>query len=162
MEAGFRPGCDRMRALLVHHADAVGPDVDPQRPLSSLGRRQADALAKEAAAIGFAPAAIWHSGKLRSRETAEAFLRACAPFAQFKMIRGLLPDDPPEWLRDELGAEDRDVLLVGHMPHIARLTALLSGGAAAMPLHGTVGFEKGEDGSWTIFSEPKGPVRSSP
>ena len=151
-----------MRALLVHHADAVGPDVDPQRPLSSLGRRQADALAKEAAAIGFAPAAIWHSGKLRSRETAEAFLRACAPFAQFKMIRGLLPDDPPEWLRDELGAEDRDVLLVGHMPHIARLTALLSGGAAAMPLHGTVGFERGKDGSWTIFSEPKGPVRSSP
>ena len=151
-----------MRALLVHHADAVGPDVDPQRPLSGLGRRQADELAKAAAAIGFAPAAIWHSGKLRSRETAEAFLRACAPFAQFKMIRGLLPDDPPEWLRDELGAEDRDVLLVGHMPHIARLTAMLSGGAVSIPLHGTVGFEKGKDGSWTIFSEPKGPVRSSP
>ena len=76
------------------------------------------------------------------------------------MIRGLLPDDPPEWLRDELAAEDRDVLLVGHMPHISRLTALLSGGAVTMPLHGTVGFEKGEDGSWAIFSEPRSPVRS--
>jgi phosphohistidine phosphatase len=151
-----------MRVLLVHHADAVGPGVDTQRPLSALGRSQADEMAEAAAEIGFAPVAIWHSGKLRSRETAEAFLRACAPFALFKMFRGLLPDDPPEWLRDELGAEDRDVLLVGHMPHIARLTALLSGGAVAMPLHGTVGFEKGGDGSWTIFSEPKSPVRSSP
>ena len=149
-----------MRALLVHHADAVGSDVDPQRPLSSLGVRQADELARAAAGIGFAPAAIWHSGKLRSRQTAEAFLRACAPFAQFKMIRGLQPDDPPEWLRDELAAENRDVLLVGHMPHIARLTALLSGGAVTMPLHGTIGFEKGEDGRWSIFSEPRGPARS--
>ena len=150
----------RMRVLLVHHADAVGPGVDTQRPLSDLGRRQADEMAKAAAAIGFVPVAIWHSGKLRSRETAEAFLRACAPFAQFKMIRGLQPDDPPEWLRDELGAEDRDLLLVGHMPHIARLTALLSGGAVTMPLHGTVGFEKNEDGNWTIFSDPRNPARS--
>ena len=117
-------------------------------------------MAKAAVATGFAPAAIWHSGKLRSRETAEAFLRACAPFAQFRMIRGLLPEDPPEWLRDELAAEDRDVLLVGHMPHISRLTALLSGGAVTMPLHGTVGFEKGEDGRWSTFSEPRSPVRS--
>jgi len=149
-----------MRVLLVHHADAVGPGVDTQRQLSSLGRRQADEMAKAAAQIGFAPAAIWHSGKLRARETAESFLRACAPFAQFKMIRGLQPEDPPEWLRDELAVENRDVLLVGHMPHIARLTALLSGGAVTMPLHGTVGFEKSEDGSWTIFSEPKAPARS--
>ena len=149
-----------MRVLLVHHADAVGPDVDPQRPLSELGRRQADEMAKSAAQSGFVPAAIWHSGKLRSRETAEAFLRACAPFAQFKMIRGLQPDDPPEWLRDELAAEDRDVLLVGHMPHIARLTALLSRGAVTIPLHGTIGFEKGENGSWALFSEPRAPVRS--
>ena len=149
-----------MRALLVHHADAVGPDVDPQRPLSTLGRHQAAEMAKALAQTGFVPAAIWHSGKLRARETAEAFLRACAPFAQFKMIRGLQPEDPPEWLRDELAAEDRDVLLVGHMPHIARLTALLSGGAVTIPLHGTIGFEKGADGSWTIFSEPRDPARS--
>jgi len=149
-----------MRVLLVHHADAVGPDVDPQRPLSSLGRRQASEMAEAAVRIAFVPVAIWHSGKLRSRQTAETFLRACAPFAQFKMIRGLQPEDPPEWLAAELAAEDRDVLLVGHMPHIARLTALLSGGAATIPLHGTIGFEKGEDGSWTIFSEPKAPARS--
>jgi phosphohistidine phosphatase len=141
-----------MRVFLVHHGDAVGPGVDPQRPLSDLGRRQAAAHAEVVRAMGFAPDAIWHSGKLRSRETAEAFLRVCAPFAEFKMIRGLHPEDPPEWLRDELAAETRDVLLVGHMPHIARLTYMLSGGAAEMPLNGMVGFERSPDGRWRVIS----------
>lgn len=149
-----------VRVVLVHHADAVSPAVDPQRPLSTVGQRQAAELAADLAAHGFVPAVIWHSGKLRSRQTADAFLRACAPFADFRMIRGLHPDDPPEWLRDELAAETRDVLLVGHMPHIARLTSLLSHGAATMPLHGMVGLERGEDGSWTIFSEPRAPAQS--
>ena len=149
-----------MKVLLVHHADAVGPAVDPQRPLSELGRRQAAELAGVVAGTCFAPSAIWHSGKLRSRQTAEAFLRACAPFADFKMIRGLRSDDPPEWLRDELAAESRDVLLVGHMPHIARLAALLSGGSVTVPLNGLVGFERGDDGSWRATIGPLASVRS--
>ena len=149
-----------MRVYLVHHGDAVGPGVDPQRPLSERGRRETAALAQTVAATGFVPQAIWHSGKLRSRETAEAFLRACAPFAEFKMIRGLHPDDPPEWLRDELAAETREILLVGHMPHIARLTALLSGGMAEIPLNGMVGFERSPDGNWQVVSGPEGPSRS--
>ena len=151
-----------MRVLLVHHADAVGPDVDPQRPLSALGRFQAAELAALAADLKFAPAAIWHSGKVRARETAEAFLRVCAPFAQFKAVRGLQPDDPPEWMRDELAAadDDRDVLVAGHMPHIARLTHLLSDGTIAIPLHGMVGFERQVEGGWRVFSGPTGPSRS--
>ncbi len=149
-----------MRVVLVHHADAVGPDVDPQRPLSSVGRLQAGELADAVAESGFRPAAIWHSGKLRSKETAQAFLRVAAPFADFRMIRGLRPDDPPEWLHGDLASESRDVLLVGHMPHIARLANLLAPGAAAIPLHGMVGLERVEDGRWRVFSGPRAPARS--
>ena len=135
-----------MRVCLVHHADSVGPDVDPQRPLSDVGRLQADWLASHVRALGFAPAAIWHSGKLRSRQTAEAFLRVF-PFAEFRMVRGLRPDDPPEWLRDELSADPRDLLLVGHMPHIAGLARALDPNAADFPLHGLIQFEN-DDGRW--------------
>src|SRR5262245_41480035 len=39
----------RLKLYLVHHADAVGPHVDPQRPLSSLGRQQADDVAAKLA-----------------------------------------------------------------------------------------------------------------
>jgi len=91
-----------MRLVLVHHADAVGPEVDPQRPLSMVGRFDVERLAAAAAAKGVKPAVIWHSGKLRSRQTAEAFWKACNPFAEFKAMRGLQPSDI--WL----------AILIGH------------------------------------------------
>ena len=138
-----------MVAFLVHHADAVGPEVDTQRPLSALGHRQAEWVASFIRDRGVAPAAIWHSGKLRSKQTAEACLRICSPFADFRMIRGLRSDDPPVWLQQELGAETRDVLLVGHMPHIAGLAHALAPESAAFPAHGVVIFERNADGSWT-------------
>lgn len=138
-----------MLVVLVHHADAVGPAIDPQRPLSALGRRQAERLAEQARAAGCSPAAIWHSGKLRARQTAEAFLRACNPMAEFRMVRGLRSEDPPEWMRDELSAETRDVLLVGHMPHIAALARSLSPEAGDFPLNGLVAFSRSGDKLWT-------------
>lgn len=140
-----------MKVCLVHHADAVGPDVDPQRPLSELGRRQADWLARVVKNEGFVPAAIWHSGKLRSRQTAEAFLHGCAPFAEFKMIRGLRSEDPPEWLRDELAVESRDILLVGHRPHIDHLVRMLAPGTD-LPMNGLAGLERLDDGSWKTWA----------
>jgi phosphohistidine phosphatase len=137
-----------MRLTLVHHADAVGPDVDPQRPLSTRGHEQADRLAARARAAGIAPALIWHSGKLRGRQTAEAFLRACNPFADFRMVRGLRPDDDPEIVRDALREESKDLLAVGHMPHLPALLELLSPGAAPFPPHGAVMLETTDGMTW--------------
>ena len=136
---------------LVHHADAAAPHIDPQRPLTELGHRQAQDVAEAIRATAFVPAVIWHSGKLRARQTGEACLRTCAPFADFRMVRGLQSEDPPEWMRDELAAESRDVLLVGHMPHIARLARLLAG--AEMPLHGAIALERAANPSegWREF-----------
>ena len=141
-----------MRLYLVHHGNAVSADVDSQRPLSALGLRQAEWIANAAKTAGFVPAAIWHSGKLRARETAEAFLRICSPFAEFRMVRGLRPDDPPEWMRDELVGESRDLLLAGHMPHLAGLALLLSREARDFPLNGAMIFERTDDGTWTFSS----------
>jgi phosphohistidine phosphatase len=138
------------RVYLLHHADAVGPEVDPQRPLSADGAARAERLAELARTRGCAPAAIWHSGKLRARQTAEPFWRLCAPFADFKMVRGLLPDDPPEILYLAAQAEMRDLLAAGHMPNMAGLLRRFVGDAAAFPLHGLVAIESNDDGvSWT-------------
>lgn len=137
-----------MRVYLVHHADALPPDVDFERPLSSVGLRQAVWLAAEAKAAACRPDVIWHSGKRRARETAEAFLRACRPSAEFRMVRGLRPGDPVDGMRIELSAETRDVLLTGHMPHIARLLESLGDQFEPMPLHGVVALERRDDGAW--------------
>jgi phosphohistidine phosphatase len=124
--------------LLVHHQAAVGPKEDSRQPLSLTGRAMADVLAADAARRGVRPAAIWHSGKLRAKETAEAFWRACNPLAAFTAVRGLLPGDPPEWIRDQLLAEDGPVIVVGHMPHLPRLLALMIPGSGEFPQHGMV------------------------
>ena len=114
-----------MRLVIVHHGAAVGPEVDPRRPLSPWGREAVDRLAAEAASRGVKPAVIWHSGKLRAKETAEAFWRACNPFADFAATRDLQPGDQPEWMRDRLRGESRDILIAGHYPHLPRLVTLL-------------------------------------
>jgi phosphohistidine phosphatase len=130
--------------FLVHHADAVDPGIDPQRPLSPAGRTHADRLARTLADRAVKPVAIWHSGKLRARQTAEAMWRACNPLADLSAIRGLQPTDPPEWIRDRVVDETRDVMLVGHMPSLPRLLQLLTAvteSETSFPLHGAVALD---------------------
>jgi phosphohistidine phosphatase len=136
--------------FLVHHAAAVDALVDPQRPLTEPGHQQAKRLADRARERGVKPDVIWHSGKLRARQTAEYFWRACNPLAEFSAARNLQPDDPPRWAADVLMADDRTIMLVGHMPHMARLLEVLTarpGPAASFPLHGLVALER-RDAEW--------------
>lgn len=147
-----------LRVHLVHHGDAVGPDVDPQRPLSAAGRASAERVAAEAARRGARPEAVWHSGKLRSRQTAEIFWRACNALAEFSAARDLQPTDPPGMMRDRLRHEPRDIMLVGHYPHLPALLELLVGTAVSFPAHGIVTLRTDDEGEsfteeWRI--EPK-------
>ena len=139
-----------MLLYLVHHGDAVGPDVDPRRPLSTAGRADVERLAALAAARGAKPEVVWHSGKLRAKQTAEAFWRACNALAEFSATRDLQPDDPPQWMRDRLRGEARDILIAGHFPYLPRLLALLvTGGEAGsdFPQHGVVALSTADEGS---------------
>ena len=142
-----------MFLYLVHHGHAVGPDVDPRRPLSAEGRAGVERIAAQAAALGAMPAVVWHSGKLRAKQTAEAFWRACNALAELSATRDLQPDDPPQWMRDRLRAEGRDILIAGHFPYLPRLLGLLvTGGEAGVsfPENGIVALETVDDGAtWT-------------
>jgi phosphohistidine phosphatase len=137
-----------MLLYLVHHGDAVGAEVDPQRPLSDRGREEVDRLARTAAARSVKPAVIWHSGKLRARQTAEAFWRHCNPLAEFHAARGLQPSDPPGPVVTMIGAETRDLLLVGHMPGLPRIlqTLVRAPESVGFPIHGLVAVEREGEG----------------
>lgn len=138
-----------MKLFLVHHGDAVGPGVDARRPLSEPGRVAVERLAGKAAEAGVHPSVVWHSGKLRAKQTAEIFWRACNALAEFSATRDLQPDDPPSWMRDRLRHEPRDLLLAGHFPHLPGLLRLLDADAAVFPLHGIVALETTDEGeSW--------------
>ena len=138
-----------MNLYLVHHGVAVGPEVDPRRPLSPAGLANVERLASQAAARGAKPTVVWHSGKLRAKQTAEAYWRACNALAEFSATRDLQPGDPPSWMRDRLRGESRDILIVGHFPHLPRLLELLLPGEdapGAFPLHGVVALSTHDDG----------------
>ena len=101
------------------------------------------------------PAIIWHSGKLRAKQTAEAFWRRCNPLSTFAAARGLQPTDPTTWIVDAVTAEGlatksrkagKDIMLVGHFPHLPQLLGhLISGRADSMsatfPMNGMVALE---------------------
>ena len=136
-----------VRVYIAHHGDALAPGDNPLRPLSSAGQRQVESLAREAATRGVKPRVIWHSGKLRARQTAEAYWRTCNPLAELRAMRGLQPDDPPSWMADRLLAEEGEVMVVGHMPHLPRLLRLLvardpAAGEPDFPVHGLVCVER--------------------
>jgi len=142
-----------MTLFLVHHGDALGPELDPRQPLSERGRDDVARLAAEAEVRGARPLVVWHSGKLRARQTAEAFWRACNALASFSATRDLQPDDPPDWIRDRLRGETRDVLIAGHYPHLARLLTLLTSASAhpgdalpSFPQHGIVALATEDEG----------------
>lgn len=159
-----------MWLFLVHHGDAIPSDVDPRRPLSVRGRNAARQLAEDAAQRGARPLLIRHSGKLRARETAELFWLTCNPLAEFRAVPGLQPADYPERVNDLLLGEERDVMVVGHMPNLARVLATLTVSEdrqdVPFPLHGVVALERESDEApwqerWRL-EEPEASAQMTP
>ena len=95
--------------------------------------------------VGVKPVAIWHSGKLRARQTAEPFLRLCNPLAEFSAIKGLQPTDSPGLIsgsarrrgaRGDARRPHAEPAARAHAPRHRRRIPLLS-----FPLHGAIALE---------------------
>jgi phosphohistidine phosphatase len=114
---------------LVRHGEAKSKEEDPQRPLTARGtkqvRRVAGALARLQPAVG----AIWHSGKRRAEQTAGLFAEALAVEPRGRIQPEarphLEPEASPESTLRDLRNEQGNLLVVGHLPHLARLATAL-------------------------------------
>ncbi len=119
-----------MLLILVRHGRAEPAGADEERPLTPEGRADAQRAAAFVARLAGADAEVYHSGLRRAAQTAEivaAALRAAPP----RIAKGLHPDDDPDDLDEFLRETPRDAVLVGHLPHLARLIRrLLHGGPA--------------------------------
>jgi phosphohistidine phosphatase len=101
---------------------------DPARPLSETGRAELQTVAKYLAAQAQA-ADIVHSGKTRAEQSAQ-ILHTALPNASVQMRPGLNPNDDVHALADDLQHETQDLVVVGHLPYVSRLTSLLICGDA--------------------------------
>jgi phosphohistidine phosphatase len=120
-----------VRFYLVRHGDALSAHVDAQRPLSARGREAVTELAGLAVAREVQVSEILHSGILRAQQTATILAVHLKPPGGVRQSAGLLPEDDPAIGKAALEAADRSILLVGHLPYMSRLAALLVKGAAA-------------------------------
>lgn len=144
-----------MRLYLVQHAAAKPKDEDPERPLTQEGTDAARQVATFLGAAGIRADRVVHSGKLRAGQTAEILAEAIAPQAVLEINELLNPNDPPEAFAWQIDAWDRDTIVVGHLPFMARLVAHLVTGNEERDI---VGFRPGtvtclehdEHGQWLI------------
>jgi phosphohistidine phosphatase len=118
----------RMEVCLVRHGEAVAELIDPRRPLTGVGRHNVNRVARLAATKALPVSIIYHSGILRALETAEIIARYLAPSDGIGVMPGLLPEDDPVVAAAALASAAKPTMLVGHLPHLNRLAALLSAG----------------------------------
>jgi phosphohistidine phosphatase len=119
-----------MEVYLVQHGEAMPRSMDRTRPLSDQGRREVGQVAAFAARMSLAVGQIRHSGKTRAEETAAILGETLSPAGGVVAVSGLAPLDDVQPVADALGGESQPVMLVGHLPFLARLTGLLLTGGA--------------------------------
>lgn len=119
-----------MEVYLVQHGEAMPKSADRARPLSDQGRREVGQVAFFAAQMGLTVDQIRHSGKTRAEQTAAILGESLSPPGGVVTVPGLAPLDDVKPMADALGSESQPVMLVGHLPFMARLTGLLLTGDA--------------------------------
>jgi phosphohistidine phosphatase len=143
-----------MYFYLVRHGEARSEAEAPGRPLSDQGRRDVERVARALAAKGVCLSGILYSDKLRAKQTAEMISGFLSPPQGAREVGGLAPEDDPLIAKAELETAGDSMMLVGHLPHLGRLTSLLVAGdperkIADFPAAGVVCLSYGA-GSWKL------------
>jgi phosphohistidine phosphatase len=148
-----------MSLFLVQHGKSLPKDVDPEKGLSDEGKEEVKRIASLAREHAVKVSAIKHSGKKRARETAEIFAEVLDPGGGVQGIEGLAPLDDVTKLNVKA---DENVMLVGHLPFMEKLTSYLVAGSSERPQvlkfqnGGIVCLDRDEEANswfikWTLF-----------
>jgi phosphohistidine phosphatase len=145
-----------MNIYLVQHGKPVPKEKDPDKPLSTQGVEDVKKMAAFLETAGVPVKNIFHSGKTRARETAEIMADRLTPDSSSEEMKGLSPMDDARAVAAILDQGQVDTMVVGHLPHLAKLTSLLATGSetasvAAFQQGGVVCLQPvPEHQSWTI------------
>jgi phosphohistidine phosphatase len=117
-----------MFIYLVQHAEAKREEEDPRRDLTEKGRLDIERVAHYLKRLNVQVKQIFHSGKTRAQSTAKVLAGYLNPPAGISEAQGLAPlDDPAIW-SERLPKMQGDIMLVGHLPHLGGLAAILMTG----------------------------------
>lgn len=112
-----------MPIFLAQHGLSLSKAEDPERGLAPTGVEETRRIAEAARGYSVRPSAVFHSGKKRTRQTAEIFAEVLG-IGRVEEIPGIAPLDPVEVFADTL-APGGKALYVGHLPFLDRLLGFL-------------------------------------
>jgi len=144
-----------MELYLIQHAKAASKEMNPERTLTEQGRRDIQKVAAFIRPLNLSVNCLWHSGKRRAAQTAEVLAEAIETKEGTTARDGLGPNDNVTALRSELASTEQDIMIVGHLPFLSRLTSLLltgseSANTVAFKNGGIVCLSRSEDNWWQI------------
>ncbi|MEX2703620.1 MAG: phosphohistidine phosphatase SixA [Candidatus Baldrarchaeota archaeon] len=145
-----------MKLYLVQHGEAKSKEEDSSRPLTEKGIKDAEKVAEYISKLGVKVKKIFHSGKLRAKQTAEIYAKHLKPEDGVSETDGLNPLDSPETWIKKLKNIDEDIMLTGHLPHLSKLASTLIVGDENMEIikfrnAGVTCLERDEQGKWKIL-----------
>ena len=115
-----------MKLYLLRHAEAQSTYPDEDRILSDRGRNTVIALANLLKATDVITIdEIRHSTLVRTGETAQIMSTEMNLNIPLNEIKGLAPSDNVQTLVDQLQEEEKNIMLVGHLPQLAILASSL-------------------------------------
>jgi phosphohistidine phosphatase len=145
-----------MRLYLIQHGEAKSEVEDPERSLTSRGEKEVRGVSKLASGLHIVPSKVYHSGKLRAKQTAEIIAGALKiPDLSVQPVQGLNPnDDVHPWV-EQISKEREDLMVVGHLPFLEKFASiLLSGNENARPVLFRYGaivcLDQKEDKGWAV------------
>lgn len=142
-----------MKLYLVQHGEAKAESEDPERPLTDRGKSEVNRVSKMAEKMAVQPAKIYHSGKLRAKQTAEILAGPLKCPAE--VASGLNPMDDVRLWADRVAKGKEDLMLVGHLPFQEKLASYLLCGNENSRLvlfrYGAIiCLEQKEDKTWAV------------
>jgi phosphohistidine phosphatase len=144
-----------VRAYLVQHGQSKSEEEDPQRRLTDKGIGEVRKVADFLRSLELKVDAVWHSGKTRAQQTAELLAEAVSARDRVLRREGLGPKDEVAPTKHALERTGGDLLVVGHLPFLSKLAALLVTSSEANEIvefqfGGVVCVEQGNKGKWKI------------
>ena len=144
-----------MFVYLVQHAEAKSEQEDPSRSLSEKGMHDIKKVSSHASQYNLKIHMIFHSTKVRAKQTAEVLSGHLKPSKGISEVDGLAPLDEPDIWAQRLKDIPDDIMLVGHLPHLDRLASLLLCGdkekhAISFKMAGIVCLKRTDTGSYEL------------
>ncbi|HLA00091.1 MAG TPA: phosphohistidine phosphatase SixA [Thermodesulfovibrionales bacterium] len=117
-----------MFLYLVQHGDSKKEEEDPARPLSDKGIEDVKKVASFMFRLKITVEEVLHSSKLRARQTAEIIADSLSIKKGVSETEGLAPLNEPILWAEKLKTKTHSLMLVGHLPHLGKLSSFLLSG----------------------------------